>query len=94
MPPTPGLYRRERSRWYQGSWAVRAVCLISRRANSEVLEPDFTSIRCSGGTGAALSTGELPGKALVTVFDSHGRMALLDDAIVRAQVTGENIITR
>ncbi|MGA3158278.1 MAG: carbohydrate porin [Steroidobacteraceae bacterium] len=33
----------------------------------------------------------LAGKLLVTVYDSHGRMALLNDAIARAQSTGENI---
>jgi high affinity Mn2+ porin len=78
--------------WYQGSWAVRAgVFDLSDVPNSEVLEPGFHEYQVLGELERRYQLASLPGKALVTVFDSHGRMALLDDAIVRAQVTGENI---
>jgi len=75
-----------------GLVAVRAgVFDLSDVPNSEVLEPGFHEYQVLGELERRYQLASLPGKALVTVFDSHGRMALLDDAIVRAQVTGENI---
>jgi high affinity Mn2+ porin len=78
--------------WYQGAWTARAGLFdLSDVPNSEVLEPGFHEYQLLGELERRYQLGSLMGKVLVTLFDSHGRMALLDEAIARAQSTGENI---
>jgi high affinity Mn2+ porin len=78
--------------WYQGAWTVRAgVFDLSDVPNSEVLDHGFHEYQLLGELERRYQAGSRPGKILLTVFDSHGRMALLDDAIARAQASGEDI---
>jgi high affinity Mn2+ porin len=78
--------------WYHGAWTLRAGLFdLSDVPNSEVLEPGFHEYQMLGELERRYQLASLPGKVLVTVYDSHGRMALLDDAIARAQASGENI---
>jgi high affinity Mn2+ porin len=78
--------------WYQGAWTVRAGLFdLSDVPNSEVLDHGFHEYQLLGELERRYQLASLPGKVLVTVFDSHGRMALLDEAIARSQATGEEI---
>jgi len=78
--------------WYQGAWALRAGLFdLSNVPNSEVLDPGFHEYQLLGELERRYQLGSLPGKVLVTVYDSHGRMALLNEAIARAQGTGESL---
>ncbi len=75
--------------WYQGAWTLRGGLFdLSDVPNSARLDPglhEFQSIlelekrhRIAGRTG----------RLLLTVFESRGRMGLLDDAVRLAQSTG------
>ncbi|MGC2462987.1 MAG: carbohydrate porin, partial [Steroidobacteraceae bacterium] len=78
--------------WYQGAWALRAgVFDLSNVPNSETLDPGFHEYQWVGELEKRHELMGMPGKLLVTLFDSHGRMALLNDAVNLAQATGENI---
>jgi len=78
--------------WYQGAWALRAgVFDLSNVPNSETLDPGFHEYQWVGELEKRHELMGMPGKLLVTLFDSRGRMALLSDAVSLAQATGENI---
>jgi len=78
--------------YYRGAWTVRAGLFdLSNVPNSEVLEPGFREYQLVGELERRYELANQPGKVLVTVYDSHGRMALLSDAIARAQLSGEPI---
>lgn len=78
--------------WYQGAWALRAgVFDLSNVPNSETLDPGFREFQWIGELEKRHELMGMPGKLLVTLFDSRGRMALLNDAVDLAQATGENI---
>ncbi len=76
--------------WYMASWAWRAgVFDLSDVPNSAVLEPGFHEYQ---GDLEAEHRHELlgqPGKLDLTVFESRGRMALLNDAIAYGEATGQ-----
>src|ERR1700687_3752757 len=78
--------------WYQGAWALRAgVFDLSNVPNSETLDPGFHEYQWVGELEKRHELMGMPGKLLVTLFDSRGRMALLNDAVNLAQANGENI---
>jgi len=78
--------------WYRDAWTVRAgVFDLSDVPNSETLEPGLHEVQWIGELERRYALRGSPGKVLVTVFDSRARMALLDDALGRAQATGENV---
>jgi high affinity Mn2+ porin len=78
--------------WYQGSWALRAgVFDLSDVPNSETLDPGFHEFQWVGEVEKRHELAGRPGKLLITLFDSRGRMALLEDAMNLAQSTGETL---
>jgi high affinity Mn2+ porin len=75
--------------WYQGRWAVRAgVFDLSDVPNSEHLEPALHEFQLDFEIEERHELRGQPGKLLLTVFDSRGRMGLLEDAVRLAQATG------
>jgi high affinity Mn2+ porin len=78
--------------WYQGAWAMRAGAFdLSNVPNSETLDPGFHQFQWIGEFERRYAPGGLPGRVLLTLFDSRGRMALLDEALRYAQVSGTSI---
>jgi high affinity Mn2+ porin len=75
--------------WYQGAWALRAgVFDLSNVPNSARLEPAFHEFQMDFEIEKRHEIGGRAGKLLLTVFDTRGRMGLLDDAVALAQATG------
>jgi high affinity Mn2+ porin len=78
--------------WYRGAWTLRAgVFDLSTVPNQESLDPGFREFQWVGELERRHELMGMPGKALVTLYDSRGRMALLDQAISLSESTGENI---
>jgi high affinity Mn2+ porin len=78
--------------WYQGMWALRAgVFDLSDVPNSETLDRGFHEFQWDGELERRYELMGMPGKLLMTVFDSRGRMGLLDQALSLAQATGESV---
>ena len=75
--------------WYQGPWTFRAgVFDLSNVPNSVHLEPGFHEFQIIGELEKRHHIGEHPGKLMLTVFESRGRMGLLDQAVQLAQSSG------
>ncbi len=74
--------------WYQGAWTSRAgVFDLSDIPNSAHLEPGFKEFQLIAELEHRHEIAHHPGKLMLTVFDSFGRMGLLDEAVQRAQET-------
>lgn len=75
--------------WYTGPWAWRAGFFdLSDVPNSTVLEPGFHEYQIDFEAEHRHELLGQPGKVDLTVFESHGRMALLQDAIAYGEATG------
>ena len=75
--------------WYEGSWAWRGgVFDLSDVPNSARLEPGFGEYQVDLEAEHRHELFGRPGKVDLTVFESHGRMALLQDAIAYGQASG------
>ena len=75
--------------WYEGPWAWRAgVFDLSDVPNSERLEAGFEEYQVDLEAEHRHRLFGQPGKVAVTVFESHGRMGLLQDAVAYAQASG------
>jgi len=75
--------------WYQGAWTLRAGFFdLSDIPNGEHLEPGFHEYQGILEVEKRHLIGTRPGKWAITVFDSRGRMGLLDDAVQLASNTG------
>lgn len=75
--------------WYQGAWALRAgVFDLSNVPNSEHLEPGFHEYQTDLEIEKRHEIAGRAGKVLLTLFDSHARMGLLNDAVARAAAAG------
>jgi high affinity Mn2+ porin len=80
--------------WYQGQWALRAgIFDLSDVPNSETLDHGFHEFQWDGEVERRFELAQMPGKLLMTVFDSRGRMGLLDEAVSLAQATGVDVAT-
>jgi high affinity Mn2+ porin len=80
--------------WYQGQWALRAgIFDLSDVPNSETLDHGFHEFQWDGEVERRFELEQMPGKLLITVFDSRGRMGLLDEAVSLAQATGMDVTT-
>jgi high affinity Mn2+ porin len=74
--------------WYQDSWTLRAgVFDLSNVPNSPHLDPGFHEFQSIIELEKRHELGGIPGRVLLTAFDSRGRMALLDDALLLAHDT-------
>ncbi len=75
--------------WYQGAWTMRGgVFDLSNIPNSPHLEPGFHEFQLVAELEKRHDIGGHPGKIMITMFDSRGRMGLLDQAVQLAQSTG------
>lgn len=78
--------------WYQGPWTARAgVFDLSNVPNSEHLEPGAHEFQVNAELEKRHEIHALPGRILLTVFDSRGRMGLLDAAVRLARETGNPV---
>ncbi len=74
--------------WYRAAWALRAgIFDLSNVPNSAQLEPKFHEFQSVFEIEKRHEIGAQPGKLLLTVFETRGRMGLLDDAVARAEAT-------
>lgn len=77
---------------YRGAWALRGgVFDLSTVPNSEHLEPGFHEFQLLVELERRHELRGQPGKVLLTVFESRGRMGRLDDAVSLAQATGSPV---
>jgi high affinity Mn2+ porin len=75
--------------WYQYAWTLRAgVFDLSDVPNSVHLDPGFHEFQTDLELEHRHEIGARTGRWLVTVFQSRGRMGLLDQAVQAAQNTG------
>jgi high affinity Mn2+ porin len=74
--------------WYQGPWTLRGgVFDLSNIPNSVHLDPGFHEFQLLAEIEHRQRLGDHPGSVMLTVFDSRGRMGLLDQAVALAQAT-------
>jgi len=74
--------------WYQGAWTMRAgVFDLSDIPNSVHLEPGFHEFQSLLELEKRHRILDRPGKIMLTLFDSRGRMGLLEEAVQRAAAT-------
>ena len=75
--------------WYRGAWALRGgVFDLSDVPNSAHLDPGFHEFQTVAEMEHRHDIGALPGRVAITVYDSRGRMGLLDQAVQLAASTG------
>lgn len=75
--------------WYQGAWTSRAgVFALSDIPNSTRLEPAGHEYQLDAELEHRHELWGAPGKLDVTVYESRGRMARLEDAILQGAATG------
>jgi high affinity Mn2+ porin len=75
--------------WYQGPWTLRGGLFdLSTVPNSAHLDPGFHEFQSVLELERRYEIASLPGRVALTVFDSRGRMGLLDDAVQLAESTG------
>jgi high affinity Mn2+ porin len=75
--------------WYQGVWTLRGGLFdLSTVPNSAHLDPGFHEFQSILELERRHEINALPGRLALTVFDSRGRMGLLDDAVKLAESTG------
>ncbi len=77
---------------YQGAWTVRAGLFdLSNVPNSVHLEPGLHELQVDLEVERRHEILGHPGKVMLTVFGSRGRMGLLDEAVQIAQATGNPV---
>lgn len=75
--------------WYQGAWTLRAgVFDLSDIPNSTHLDPGLHEFQIDSEVEHRHEIAGHSGRLLLTVFDSRGRMGLLDQAVQVAQNAG------
>ena len=80
--------------WYQGAWTLRAgVFDLSDVPNGETLDHGFHEFQWLGELEKRHELMGKPGKLLMTLFETRGRMALLDQAVNVARASGETVPT-
>jgi high affinity Mn2+ porin len=75
--------------WYQNAWTLRGGLFdLSTVPNSVHLDPGFHEFQSILELEKRHDIAGRPGRLLLTVFDSRGRMGLLDEAVQLAASTG------
>jgi high affinity Mn2+ porin len=75
--------------WYAGAWTLRGGLFdLSDVPNSVHLDPGFHEFQADLELEHRHEIAGRSGRVLITVFQSRGRMGLLEDAIARAMNTG------
>jgi high affinity Mn2+ porin len=78
--------------WYQGAWSYRAGLFdLSNVPNSVHLEPGLHEFQTDLEIEHRHKIAGRSGRLLVTVFDSRGRMGLLDEAVQAAESSGSPV---
>lgn len=78
--------------WYTGDWTFRGGLFdLSNVPNSAHLDPGLHEFQTDWELEHRHQWAERPGRILLTVFDSRGRMGLLHDAVAAAQANGEPV---
>jgi high affinity Mn2+ porin len=78
--------------WYLRQWTLRAgVFDLSDVPNSALLDPGFHEFQIVAEVERRHEIRAQPGRLLLTVFDSRGRMGLLDEAVSLSQATGDAV---
>ncbi len=78
--------------WYRGEWTLRGGLFdLSTIPNSAHLDPGFHEFQSILELERRYEVAALPGKLALTVFDSRGRMGLLDEAVQLAESTGTEV---
>ena len=79
--------------WYQGDWTTRLGLFdLSTVPNSPHLDPGFHEFQSDFRTrNTGMSFFGASGRLLLTLFDSRGRMGLLDQAVQTAQSAGSPV---
>jgi len=74
--------------WYKGAWVLRlGVFDLSDVPNSPHLDPGFHEFQYDFEVENSHQIGGQPGKLRLTVFDTRGRMGLLNEAVAVAALT-------
>jgi high affinity Mn2+ porin len=75
--------------WYQNAWTLRGGLFdLSTVPNSVHLDPGFHEFQSMVELEKRHDIAGRPGRLLLTVFDSRGRMGLLNEAVQLAESTG------
>ncbi len=75
--------------WYRGPWTLRGGWFdLSNIPNSQHLDPGFHEFQWVGEIERRYGLFGQPGRALLTVYDSRGRMGLYGAALALAAATG------
>jgi high affinity Mn2+ porin len=78
--------------WYQEVWTSRVgIFDLSTVPNSAHLDPGFHEFQMIAELEKRHTLLDHPGKLMVTVFDSRGRMGLLNSAVDLAAATGQPV---
>jgi high affinity Mn2+ porin len=78
--------------WYQGTWTMRLGAFdLSNIPNSVHLDPGFHEFQIIAELEKRHTLFNHPGKLMVTIFDSRGRMGLLNSAVELAQASGQPV---
>jgi high affinity Mn2+ porin len=78
--------------WYRGAWTYRAGLFdLSNVPNSVHLEPGLHEFQADLEIEHRHEIAGRSGRLLLTVFDSRGRMGLLDEAVQVAQSSGSPV---
>jgi high affinity Mn2+ porin len=78
--------------WYQGDWTTRAGLFdLSTVPNSPHLDPGFHEFQSDFELEHRHEIFGETGRLLLTLFDSRGRMGLLDQAVQVAQASGSPV---
>ena len=76
--------------WYQGTWTTRLGLFdLSNVPNSVHLEPGFHEFQMVAELEERHTLGYRPGKVMLTLYDSRGRMGLLSSAVRLAAASGQ-----
>jgi high affinity Mn2+ porin len=75
--------------WYQSAWALRSGLFdLSTVPNSVHLDPGFHEFQADFEIEHRHDIAGRPGRLLLTLYDSRGRMGLLNDAVQVSENTG------
>ena len=75
--------------WYRGAWALRGgIFDLSDVPNSARLDPGFHEFQSIVELERRHEIAARPGRWAITVYESRGRMGLLDEAVQLAESTG------
>jgi high affinity Mn2+ porin len=78
--------------WYQGDWTSRfGVFDLSTIPNGVHLDSGLHEFQLVAELEKRHQIGDRPGKLMLTLFDSRGRMGLLDAAVDQAQQSGQPV---